>query len=926
MADSNLKLELVLLGKDLLGKILSKDIGFLKQFKKEGEAAAKAADKLNNARKKASPRRKEDTAGIKKTTAEINKERLAQEKLNNAIKRQPKRGRGGKGGGAQRDLMDDAVLAGAGTGTLWLGKKGMEAAMTKQAALTDLRNSFHRANVDLGIFNSQMADAERQADVLGNKLPGTTADFINLFSTMRERGVDVKTVLEGAGEAAALLAVTNKADVQQTGENLARYGVLFGLKGKEYIQMADLMSRIRTSKGLESEELIEASKYFGGRTAVALGMTNMKGAEESMRFLAFLREKTSLEGGRVGTSTSSFFQQFIQSRNKKDDPVKELEKLSGEKLTLFDTKGKFLGFENVIREFGKLKGKLSDEQMLDFGNKIAGEEGASIFAAMVQKGDQFKSFNDDINQTISLQDKAGKVSENFSNKIEALTGSLENLGSAGFTPLLKPLGNLTDKTNDWVGSLTDAAKAQPGIARMVTTIGLLGGAVLAFKGGAGLLSRFGGDVTNSFTTAWKSADTFKGKLGALKNFAKSPITISLQIMAAGMTIDHILKVFEEVKDRAAKLAEDNQTLRQQYDNLMGGGDLYNYSRQTGEQRQKLDSFADKMLETMKQGRALEVALEPSRRGTFENFWSSQRVYSDQWRLPFGSKDFDEEKAASAWRKSDVASGMRDPNVLARLLAKIESGGGMKLSDDAIKMFESAIEKVAGSEKMQQARQVLSEERKGQPTQFLVPFQQSTNQTTQLFNRMQQPVGGVSQDFMNLGGRLSPLPGTLSGFNTNIGSSANSINQMTMAAQSFANRVNTLEFKQPGFSFPTSFGGSTGGSKFGFSTFKAKAKGGSVSRNRPYFVGEQGMEMFVPTGSGSIVSNDMLRNRRVAGDTAPNVNLSVHFAIDGAKDPDGIAREIERRLAGVVSELKEQLTPGYLARSVAYEADRDSERL
>lgn len=32
MADDKMKLELVLVGKDLLGKILSKDIGFLKGF------------------------------------------------------------------------------------------------------------------------------------------------------------------------------------------------------------------------------------------------------------------------------------------------------------------------------------------------------------------------------------------------------------------------------------------------------------------------------------------------------------------------------------------------------------------------------------------------------------------------------------------------------------------------------------------------------------------------------------------------------------------------------------------------------------------------------------------------------------------------------------------------------------------------------
>jgi len=47
-----------------------------------------------------------------------------------------------------------------------------------------------------------------------------------------------------------------------------------------------------------------------------------------------------------------------------------------------------------------------------------------------------------------------------------------------------------------------------------------------------------------------------------------------------------------------------------------------------------------------------------------------------------------------------------------------------------------------------------------------------------------------------------------------------------------------------------FGGSIIGGLFG----GGKANGGPVMKNRPYMVGEQGPEMFVPTGSGSIMPN------------------------------------------------------------------------
>lgn len=982
MADDSMKLELILLGKDLLGRILGKDIGMLKNFKKEGDAAAKSADKLDAARKKsagaangAANASKKETAETKKLGSETEKAAKAEEKLDKARKK--RKGSDGKTkeeiadktklanatekaakaeeklNNAKRrkrtnqsSMIDDAVLAGAGTTGFWLSKEGMSAAMSKQEALSDLYTAFYRGNAPTAEFNSQMLQAEQIADRLGNKLPGTTADFLRLFETMKQRGIGAKIILEGAGDAAANLAVANKEDVLETGANIARFGQMFNLKTRdEYLGAADLMSRAKTTYGITSSELMEAVKDFSGRTGKGLGLDGGKGAEDSLRFLAFLRAKTGMEGLTVGNAASSFFNQYLQAKQKKKDPTEELKKLTGVDLKIFDDKGKFLGLENAVKEFSKLKGKLSDEKMVGFGNALAGEEGASVFQAMVNNGDQWGAFNQEMTNSISLMNKSAKNAETFSNKIEALTGSLQNLGAAGFTPMLKPLGDLTDKTNDWVGGLTEAAKANPNIARMATTIGLVASAFLAFKGGSGLLSKFGGDVTSSFTTAWKSADTFKGKLGALKNFAANPITVSLQIMAAGMTIDHILKVFEEVRDRNKQLEENNKSLREQYENLMGSGKLFNYSGETGQNRKELDTFADKVLETMKMGRSLEFALQPERAGLFEHFWTSQRPYAPQ--TGWGSTKigdnfttpFSPDIAADMWKKSDVTAGFRDPNVLARLLARIESGGGdMKLNDSAIKLLESAIEKVAGTEKTQQARQILSDERRNTQmpgglfnfSQFWNPLQQNTKQTTQTFGQLQQPANNLTQGLSGLSGQVSPLGNSFSGLNTNVSGSAASINQMTSAAQNFASRVNSLEMKPPTFgtiNIPGVPSANPVANPFGF-TNRFRAKGGGVSRNSPYFVGEKGMEMFVPNTSGSIVSNDILRSRSASNSTAQNITFSPTIIInsDNPNDLREAVNEVKREFAIWASEVKEELNPDKLARRVVFAADRDTERV
>jgi hypothetical protein len=60
-----------------------------------------------------------------------------------------------------------------------------------------------------------------------------------------------------------------------------------------------------------------------------------------------------------------------------------------------------------------------------------------------------------------------------------------------------------------------------------------------------------------------------------------------------------------------------------------------------------------------------------------------------------------------------------------------------------------------------------------------------------------------------------------------------------------------------------------------------AKGGLVSANSPYIVGEVGPELFVPSGSGRIVPNNQL------GGGGSVINLTVNGAIDS----EGTARQI-----------------------------------
>jgi hypothetical protein len=67
----------------------------------------------------------------------------------------------------------------------------------------------------------------------------------------------------------------------------------------------------------------------------------------------------------------------------------------------------------------------------------------------------------------------------------------------------------------------------------------------------------------------------------------------------------------------------------------------------------------------------------------------------------------------------------------------------------------------------------------------------------------------------------------------------------------------------------------------------KAIGGSVGKNKPYMVGEQGPELFIPGGSGTIIPNRNLSS----GSGGGPINISVDAR--GASDPAAVRAQVQQ---------------------------------
>jgi len=134
------------------------------------------------------------------------------------------------------NLKRDLTIAGVGVGTLAMLRGGVQIAGDFEASMADLRMSIEETSADgqinLTKLNSEFNRFEALGMRLGNQLPGTTQDFIEMFSTLKQGGLDSETILNGTGEAVANLAVITKQIPKDLAEPFAQYAQQFQLTGE----------------------------------------------------------------------------------------------------------------------------------------------------------------------------------------------------------------------------------------------------------------------------------------------------------------------------------------------------------------------------------------------------------------------------------------------------------------------------------------------------------------------------------------------------------------------------------------------------------------------------------------------------------------------------------------------------------------------
>uniref|UniRef100_UPI000534A43D phage tail tape measure protein n=1 Tax=Pantoea sp. NGS-ED-1003 TaxID=1526743 RepID=UPI000534A43D len=314
-----------------------------------------------------------------------------------------------------RSFRRDAEEAGKGAmamaGGLAAGLTGSLIAFAKQEdAATGLKVAMMDSS---GAVSSDFAKINKLAIGLGNKLPGTTADFQNMMQMLVRQGIPAQNILSGVGEASAYLAVQLKKTPEAAAEFAAKMQDATRTSSKDMMGLFDTIQKA-FYLGVDDTNLLS---FFTNVSSVT-EMVSKDGlaASRALAPIAVMMDQMGTQGETAGNAIRKIFQAGFDT--KKIRAANKLLRKQRIKLDFTDGKGEFGGVENLFKQLDKLK-KLTTLDKTRVIKQIFGDDGdtLSVLKALIDKG---KSGYDEIQAKMEKQADLNK-------RVNAQLGTLTNL-------------------------------------------------------------------------------------------------------------------------------------------------------------------------------------------------------------------------------------------------------------------------------------------------------------------------------------------------------------------------------------------------------------------------------------------------------------------------------------------------------------------
>ena len=341
-----------------------------------------------------------------------------------------------------------------------------------ETASTDLRAAMMTSS---GKVSAQYKEIDQLATRLGDRLPGTTADFKNLMTMLIRQGMSAQTVLGGTGEAAALLAVQLKKSPEAAAEMAAKLQDATRGTEKEMLAIMDQVQRLYYAGTDDSNILGAFSKL-----SPALDTLKIKGknAMEIMSPLVGMLDQAGLSGESAGNALRKVFTRMMDNAK-----IAKVTKGTGVSLDFTNGAGEFGGMDKMYAELAKLKA-LNTEKRLKVLQGIFGDDAETLQAlnTMIEKGKAgYEEFAKKMADQASLNQRVNDQLGTLTNLWDAASGTFTNfLAKMGesIAPELKELtkwiGEFNEKLSNWAAKNPELAntlmKVAAGVGIFLTAI------------------------------------------------------------------------------------------------------------------------------------------------------------------------------------------------------------------------------------------------------------------------------------------------------------------------------------------------------------------------------------------------------------------------------------------------------------------------
>lgn len=379
-----------------------------------------------------------------------------------------------------------------------------------------------------GELDARFSKINKLATDLGDKLPGTTADFQNMMTELVKQGISYDAILGGVGKASAYLGVMLKKPPEQAAEFVAKMQDATGTVEGDMMGLMDTIQRA-TYLGVNDGNMLS----FFTKMAPAMDTMRVKGAKaaQDMAPFAVMFDQMGMQGEAAGNALRKTVQLGMDTQKVAKANAGLAKK--GIKLDFTDGKGEFGGMANLMFQLDKLK-KLNKVDQLKALKSIFGDDAETlqVLAKLIEKGaDGYNETVDKMARQADLQARVNEQLGTLKNLWDAATGAFTNSLAAFGAQVAPELKAVTEWLGEASSQLTTFIAEHPKLAKAAgLAAGGLGGLLLV--GGAvavtlGTVSRLAGYALGPLA---KIGGLFGKKGGATGKAAEA---------AAGMAVQRV---------------------------------------------------------------------------------------------------------------------------------------------------------------------------------------------------------------------------------------------------------------------------------------------------------------------------------------------------------------------------------------------------